>query len=111
MLACDDGWGAGYPGNVKDSQQAEVCTMRPTKKPVITWVLRAIAVALACGGPALAGDQRAPGLWDLAKAKQGIHRFSTLFTAQQVRDCLSTEGGIDAAIDWCRKTAVTKVYI
>jgi len=85
--------------------------MRPTKKPVITWVLRAIAVALACGGPALAGDQRAPGLWDLAKAKQGIHRFSTLFTAQQVRDCLSTEGGIDAAIDWCRKTAVTKVYI
>jgi hypothetical protein len=66
---------------------------------------------LALGSLALAGDQRAPGLWDLAKAKQGIHRFSTLFTAHQVRDHLSTEGGIDAAIDWCRKTAVTKVYI
>jgi hypothetical protein len=50
-------------------------------------------------------------LWDLAKAKQGIHRFSTLFTAHQVRDHLSTEGGIDAAIDWCRRTGVTKVYI
>jgi hypothetical protein len=47
----------------------------------------------------------------VAKAKQGIHRFSTLFTAQQVRDNLSAESGIDAAIDWCRKTAVTKVYI
>ena len=47
----------------------------------------------------------------LAKAKQGIHRFSTLFTAHQVRDHLSTEGGIDAAIAWCRRTAVTKVYI
>jgi hypothetical protein len=68
-------------------------------------------VALALGGPSLAADQRAPGLWDLAKAKSGIHRFSTLFTAQQVRDHLSTEGGIDATIDWCRKTAVTKVYI
>ena len=75
------------------------------------WVLRAIAMALVCGGPAAAADQPATNLWDLAKAKQGIHRFSTLFTAQQVRDLLSTEGGIDAAIDWCRKTAVTKVYV
>ncbi len=75
------------------------------------WVLRAIAMALVCGGPAAAADQPATNLWDLAKAKQGIHRFSTLFSAQQVRDLLSTEGGIDAAIDWCRKTAVTKVYV
>jgi hypothetical protein len=70
-----------------------------------------MALALVCGGPALAEDQPAAELWDLAKAKQEIHRFSTLFTAQQVRDYLSTEGGIDAAIGWCRKTAVTKVYI
>ena len=54
---------------------------------------KAIAMALVCGGPAVAGDQQAAGLWDLAKAKQGVHRFSTLFTAQQVRDHLSTEAG------------------
>jgi hypothetical protein len=40
-----------------------------------------------------------------------VHVFSTLFTAQNVRDLLSTEAGIDSAIAWCRKTAVTKVYI
>jgi hypothetical protein len=51
------------------------------------------------------------GFGYLAKAKQDVHRFSTLFPAQQVRDHLSSESGIDAAIDWCRKTAVTKVYI
>jgi len=50
-------------------------------------------------------------LWDLAKSKQAIHRFSTLVTAQQVRDHLATEQGIDAAIEWCKKTGVTKVYI
>jgi hypothetical protein len=81
------------------------------KKAATAWVLRAIAVSLFCGGAALAEDQPAAELWDLAKAKQGIHRFSTLFTAHQVRDNLSSEGGIDAAIDWCRKTAVTKVYV
>jgi hypothetical protein len=64
---------------------------------------------LSAGEPAGAAD--AGTLWDLAKARQGIHRFSTLFSAQQVRDHLSTPGGIDAAIDWCKKTAVTKVYI
>jgi len=50
-------------------------------------------------------------LWELAKAKQNTHRFSTLITAQQVRDHLGTDGGIDAAIQWCKETAVTKVYI
>ncbi len=50
-------------------------------------------------------------LWQLAKAQENVHRFSTLFTAQQVRDYLGSETGITAAIDWCKKTAVTKVYI
>ena len=80
-------------------------------KSAAVWGLGGIAVVLICGGPALAGDQRTDGLWELAKTKQDIHRFSTLFTAHQVRDYLSTEDGIDAAIDWCRKTAVTKVYV
>ena len=50
-------------------------------------------------------------LWTLAKSKKDVHVFSTLFTAQNVRDMLSTGPGIDKAIDWCRKTGVTKVYL
>ncbi|MGA2618881.1 MAG: hypothetical protein ABSF26_14825 [Thermoguttaceae bacterium] len=50
-------------------------------------------------------------LWDLARSKAAVHRFSTLLTAQDVRDRLSTEEGLTAAIDWCKQTAVTKVYI
>lgn len=68
-------------------------------------------LALLCSGPARSEDSRAPDLWSLAKAKQQTHRFSTLVTAQQVRDLLSTDTGVDAAIDWCRKTAVTKIYV
>jgi hypothetical protein len=56
-------------------------------------------------------DQAGMSLWDLAKTKAKIHRFSTLLTAQDVRDRLSSEAGITAAIDWCLKTGVTKVYI
>jgi hypothetical protein len=85
--------------------------MTSMKNAVNVWVLSAIAVALVCGRPALAEGPENAALWELAKTKQHIHRFSTLFTAQQVRDHLSTEAGIDAALDWCRKTAVTKVYI
>jgi hypothetical protein len=53
----------------------------------------------------------AADLWELAKSKQQIHRFSTLLTAQDVRDRLSTKEGIAEAIDWCKKTGVTKVYV
>ena len=85
--------------------------MRSMKKTATALVLGAIALAMVCGGPALARINPAARLRTLAKAKQGTHQFSRLFAAQQVRDYLSTESGIDAAIDWCRKTAVTKVYI
>ncbi len=50
-------------------------------------------------------------LWQLAKRRSNVHRFSTLFTAQDVRDRLSTEQGLAAAVDWCRKTAVTRVFV
>jgi len=39
------------------------------------------------------------------------HRFSTLFTAQDVRDQLDRAEGRDAAIRWCRETGVSKVYL
>lgn len=87
--------------------------MNAMRRLSAAWVLGApvVAVALVFSGLARAADQPAAGLWDLAKSRQGIHRFSTLFTAWQVQEHLSTEAGIDAAIDWCRNTAVTKVYI
>jgi hypothetical protein len=50
-------------------------------------------------------------LWELARRANQVHRFSTLFTAQDVRGRLSSEAGIEEAIEWCRRTGVTKVYI
>jgi hypothetical protein len=50
-------------------------------------------------------------LWNLALKNKGTFRFSTLFTAQDVRRYLSTDEGIGEAIRWCKETAVTKVFI
>jgi hypothetical protein len=50
-------------------------------------------------------------LWDLANAKKELLRISTLFTAQNVRDHLSSEEDINEAIDWCKKTGVTHVFL
>ena len=78
-------------------------------------ILLVASLVLGLCGPLRAEAEPKPAeqanLWALAKSKRDVHRFSTLITAQQVRDHLSTEKGIDAAIDWCKKTAVTKVYI
>ncbi len=46
-------------------------------------------------------------LWDLANENKGLLKISTLFTAQNVRDHLGTEEGINKAIEWCKKTGVT----
>jgi hypothetical protein len=76
-----------------------------------------LAVAALAGCAALIASPRADrstgatAMEELARSKQSVHRFSTLFPAQNVRDHLSTEEGLHAAIDWCKKTAVTKVYI
>ena len=50
-------------------------------------------------------------LWELANANKDLLRISTLFTAQNVRDHLSGEQGMSNAIEWCRKTGVTHVFI
>ncbi|MFO1497337.1 MAG: hypothetical protein U1G07_02890 [Verrucomicrobiota bacterium] len=52
-----------------------------------------------------------PELWQQAKSRQQDHRFSTLFTAQDVRQFLSSEEGLAKATDWCKQTGVTKVYL
>ncbi len=57
------------------------------------------------------GQSDMPDLWKLAQNMKPVHRFSTLFTAQNVREYLSTDEGIDHAIQWCRETGVTKIYI
>jgi hypothetical protein len=54
---------------------------------------------------------RSQSLWDLAKENREILKISTLFTAQNVREHLSSNEGINSAIDWCKKTAVTHVFI
>lgn len=56
-------------------------------------------------------DSAGADLWALAAENREIHRFSTLFTAQNVRDMVAADHGISDAINWCRKTAVTKVYV
>ena len=45
-------------------------------------------------------------LWDLANEQKELLKIATLFTAQNVRDHLGTEEGINKAMDWCRKTAL-----
>ncbi len=50
-------------------------------------------------------------LWELANRNKDLLRISTLFTAQNVRDHLSGEQGMNNAVDWCRKTGVTHVFI
>jgi len=56
-------------------------------------------------------DMENVNLWDLANKKKDVLRFSTLFTAQNVRDLLSNEEGLKNAVEWCKQTAVTHVYV
>jgi len=53
----------------------------------------------------------AQALWELAGQNKDVLRISTLFTAQNVRAYLSSDKGLDDAIDWCKKTGVTHVFI
>lgn len=60
-----------------------------------------------CGSLSLRGGEiRQP-----AKEEAGVHRFSTLFCAEDVRDHLSSEEGLIDALAWCKRTGISKVYI
>ncbi|MBZ0256435.1 hypothetical protein K8I31_10250 [bacterium] len=50
-------------------------------------------------------------LWELAKANQDVHRYSTIFIASVVRDQLGNEDGLQKAIDFCKQTGITRVFI
>ena len=54
---------------------------------------------------------RAESLWELANKNRDVLKISTLITSQQVRDYLGGEKGTVDAIEWCKKTGVTHVFI
>jgi len=60
---------------------------------------------------AIASGARAQSLWDLAHQNKDALRIATLFDARDVQRRLSTDQGIDDAIDWCKKTGVTHAFI
>jgi hypothetical protein len=61
--------------------------------------------------PAQSQSSPPPDLWKLANQAAPTHRFSVLFTAYDMRGALSYDAGLRAAIDWCKQTGVTKVYL
>jgi hypothetical protein len=80
----------------------------------IIFIVSVSAAVLSCGDgktETAGATQARPGLWDVARSQAPIHRFSTLFTAHDVRTHLSSDVGIDKAIDWCQQTAIAKVYL
>lgn len=68
-----------------------------------------LALSSLCAGAATRGADF--NLWELARARAATHRFSTLFTAHDVRRYLSTGENLEQAMEWCRQTGVTRVYI
>jgi hypothetical protein len=73
-----------------------------------------LGAALLCGNKLVAAPASARAestLWELARNQAPTHRFSTLFTAHDVKKHLSNEEGIDTAIAWCKRTALTRVYL
>ncbi len=61
--------------------------------------------------PPAATQSEPPAPWELALKNRDTFRFSTLFTAQNVRQYLSGDEGLEKAVRWCKETAVTKVFI
>ena len=47
----------------------------------------------------------AADIWDLARGKQAVHRFSTLMTAQDVRDRLATDAASTTPSGGAARTA------
>ncbi len=69
----------------------------------VAWAVIVVVAVVARAG--------AQPLWDLANQNKETLRIATLFTAQDVRGHLSNEAGLNAAIDWCKKTGVTHAFI
>ena len=76
------------------------------KRPSLVTCVAALICTLT-----LAAGVRAQSLWDLANQNKDALRIATLFDARDVQRRLSTDKGIDDAIDWCKKTGVTHAFI
>lgn len=50
-------------------------------------------------------------LWDAANKNKDVLKISTLFTAQDVRDKINTDEGLEFAVKWCKETGLTRVFI
>src|ERR1017187_1892781 len=50
-------------------------------------------------------------LWNMAKEDKATLALSIWFTAQNVRDSLSTTARLDSAVNWSKRYGVTKVYL
>jgi hypothetical protein len=87
--------------------------MHTPREQAATWrnLVLLIGLGLAGTGRTAADEARPVDLWDLARSKQAVHRFSTLFTAQNVREYLASAEGLEAALAWCKQTGVTRVYL
>jgi len=88
--------------------------MHAPREHAVTWrilVLVLICLVLAGVGWTSAEEARPVSLWDLVRSKQAVHRFSTLFTAQNVREHLANAEGLEAALTWCKQTGVIRVYL
>jgi hypothetical protein len=59
----------------------------------------------------VACEPHSPSNWELANQNKDLLRVSTIFTAQDVRDRLSTQSGLDSAIAWCKAAGVTRVFV
>lgn len=79
-------------------------TLYPHRRP--STLILALLLGLSSSRFVFASD-----LWELARESAATHRFSTLFTAHDVKNHLSGEEGRVKAREWCRNTGVTKVYI
>lgn len=79
--------------------------------PPLSPLLAGLLCVAACARSAPAQTSSLPDVWDLARREASLHRYSTLFTAHDVRDHLSSPEGLQKAIEWCKRTGVTQAYV
>ena len=73
--------------------------------PSIPFFLGVIFLFIAC-------EPKSQSNWELANENKDLLKVSTIFTApNDVRYKLATESGLDSAVNWCKESGVTRVFI
>jgi len=73
--------------------------------------MRRLLLAACLSGFLATPSHAQTNLWQLAEDSASFHRFATLFTAQDVLHCLTTDAGSDAAVEWCKASGITHVFL